>query len=423
MSKRELWELQSMQSAPLAVKISLTKARLREWINEFGEDGVYVSFSGGKDSTVLLDIVRKSYPNIPAVFVDVPTQYPELREFAKTWKNVEIIKPKISFMEVCEKYGFPLISKEVSQCVEESRKWLDKAIEKKSALTDRQTDRQTVPYADHMADLLGIDRRKNKENPRYQLLKKGLIPSDTELFEYFSNDKYEYGLPVIILQLYGKVPHKEKGIVTNEYSTMYDKSKYRFFLGAPFDISNKCCAVMKKDPLHKYAKETGRVPITAQMASESKLRTSQWIKHGCNAFDSKSPISNPMSFWTEQDVLLYIKQNNLPICSVYGDIVEDITGTNEVEGQLTISDLEGMEDMGIFDAERLPLKTTGCSRTGCMLCGFGCHLEKEGEGRFEMLKKTHPKMYNLLDVVKNNGVTFREAVEWVNEHGNLNIRL
>ena len=47
--------------------------------------------------------------------------------------------------------------------------------------------------------------------------------------------------------------------------------------------------------------------MTAQMASESRLRTSQWLKNGCNGFNMKSPISNPMSFWTEQDVLLYIR--------------------------------------------------------------------------------------------------------------------
>lgn len=56
---------------------------------------------------------------------------------------------------------------------------------------------------------------------------------------------------------------------------------------------------------------------------ESKLRESQWVKNGCNGFDLKIPTSNPMSFRTEQDVLIYIKENNLPICSVYGDIVVD----------------------------------------------------------------------------------------------------
>ena len=75
-------------------------------------------------------------------------------------------------------------------------------------------------------------------------------------------------------------------------------------------------------------------------------------------------------------------------------------------------------------SERLPEESlnTGCSRTGCVLCGFGCHLEKPGEGRFERLKETHPGMYKLLDVIENNGVTYREAIDWINEHGNMNIR-
>ena len=82
---------------------------------------------------------------------------------------------------------------------------------------------------------------------------------------------------------------------------------------------------MKKSPTHTYSRKTGRKPMTAQMASESRLRTQQWLKNGCNGFDMKNPISNPMSFWTEQDVLLYIRENNLPICSVYGDIVEEFS--------------------------------------------------------------------------------------------------
>ena len=203
----------------------------------------------------------------------------------------------------------------------------------------------------------------------------------------------------------------------------YSLTKWKFTLEAPFEISNKCCNVMKKNPSHKYNKLTGRHPMTAQMASESRLRTQKWIQNGCNGFDLKEPISNPMAFWTDQDVLLYIKEHNLPICSVYGDIVEDREGTDEVEGQLTISDIDGWEDMELFDAARLPLKTTGCERTGCCLCGFGCHLEKEGEGRFEKLKETHNGMYKLLDVIENNGITYREAIEWMNEHGDLNIRL
>lgn len=204
---------------------------------------------------------------------------------------------------------------------------------------------------------------------------------------------------------------KAETIPDEKDRSIFSCERYQFFLDAPFEISHMCCHVMKKEPLDRYARKTKRVPITAQMASESRLRTQVWLRNGCNAFDAKKKISNPMAFWTEQDVLLYIYQNHIPICSVYGDVVKD----NEIDGQLDF------EDLGLFDLGRPTLKTTGCERTGCMLCGFGCHMEK-GKSRFERLKETHPGMYKMLDIVKNNGVTFREAIDWTNEHGNLHIK-
>lgn len=240
--------------------------------------------------------------------------------------------------------------------------------------------------------------------------------------------------------------------------SQFSQEKYKFMLYSPFDISNKCCDVMKKNPAHKYHKTTGRNPITATMASESRLRTQKWVQNGCNGFNLKIPTSNPMSFWTEQDVLLYIKlygkdmvkrkikchdkvmfygerivnrktgktinskEYNLPICSVYGDVVVDYQKDGNIEGQMNLCELNA--DMGIFDVGNRPLKTTGCNRTGCVLCGFGCHLEKSknGKGRFELLKETHPEMYQLLDIAKNNGITYRQAIDWVNEHGGFNIK-
>lgn len=200
----------------------------------------------------------------------------------------------------------------------------------------------------------------------------------------------------------------------------YSQEKYKFLLDCPWDISNKCCNVMKKDPAHKYAKQTGRKPITGQMASESRLRTQQWLKNGCNGFDMKEPISNPMSFWTEQDVLLYIKLNHLPICSVYGEVVEDV-GEDEVEGQMTISDLKGFEDCELFDADRPPLKTTGCKRTGCMFCGYGAHIK--GDTRFADMKITHPKQYEwIMKPWDEGGLGYKEIIDWINEHGNLDIK-
>ena len=87
-----------------------------------------------------------------------------------------------------------------------------------------------------------------------------------------------------------------------------------------------------------------------------------------------------MSYWTEQDVLRYIKVNDLPIASVYGAIVE-----KDEDGYEYGTNLTG-EQIGKY-------YTTGCNRTGCIFCAFGCHLEKT-PSRFQRLKQTHPRQYD-----------------------------
>ena len=142
MSKHTITDLYQMQSLPLKHKITMTKQRIRGWY-EHWDGNVYVAFSGGKDSTVLLDMVRQMYPDVPAVFVDTGLEYPEIREFVKTFDNVTWLKPKMNFRQVIEKYGYPMFSKEISDSVENTRKYLTRLVESQQSLTDRQTDRQT----------------------------------------------------------------------------------------------------------------------------------------------------------------------------------------------------------------------------------------------------------------------------------------
>ena len=86
---------------------------------------------------------------------------------------------------------------------------------------------------------------------------------------------------------------------------------------------------------------------------------------------------------------------------------------------MTLADVSNME---IFDLGRPVLKTTGCERTGCMFCGYGCHLEKS-PGRVEKMKLTHPKQYEyIMKSWDEGGLGFKEIIDWINEHGNLNIR-
>lgn len=298
-------DLRQMQALPLGAKISMTKNRVREWVREYGESGVYVSFSGGKDSTVLLHIVRSMYPDVEAVFVNTGLEYPEIQQFVKSFDNVTILRPEMRFDEVIKKYGYPLISKEASTTIDYAKKGSEWAL-----------------------------KRMNGER--------------------------KYG---------------------NGETSQYNYLKYKPLVDVDFNISSRCCLTMKKTPSKKYEHETGKKPMLAIMAEESKLREQGWLKEGCNAFEAKRPRSAPMIFWTEQDVLQYIKQNNIPIASVYGQI--------EYE-----ADPEQMrlEDYGFTECGTERLTTTGCDRTGCIFCAFGCHLEK-GPSRFQRLKETHPRQY------------------------------
>ena len=97
----DISQLRMRQAMSLKDKIRFTERRIKEWVDEFGEDGVYVSFSGGKDSTVLLDIARRLYPNLKAMFDDTGLEYPEIRKFVKTFNNVDILKPQKRFESLC----------------------------------------------------------------------------------------------------------------------------------------------------------------------------------------------------------------------------------------------------------------------------------------------------------------------------------
>lgn len=225
-NKHTRYDLAQMLSLPLEAKIHMTQRRIREWYDAW--DGqVYVSFSGGKDSTVLLDIARKMYPDIEAVFVDTGLEYLSVRKFATSQENVTVLRPTMNFRDVICKYGYPVISKEVARDVFWARK-----------------------------------------NPNGKTAQKFL--SDSNFYK--------------------------------KYNGNFSQEKWLFLLQSPFEISNKCCNVMKKRPLKTLKSKA----ILATMAYESELRKKDWLTNGCNAFESDNPISKPMSFWTEQDVLTYI---------------------------------------------------------------------------------------------------------------------
>lgn len=273
-------KLRQLQSLDLNSKIKLSEKRIRDW-HEMNEGGVYVGFSGGKDSTVLLHLVRSIFPDVPAVFCNTGLEYPEVVRHVHSIDNVTIVRPKMTYKEVLEHYGYPLVSKATAQKIEQYRNTKSEQVR---------------------ANIL------NKDYPLYYLPK-----------------------------------------------------RWQYLINSDIKISSKCCDVMKKAPLKNYQKTTGQLPYLGTMTEESDLREKNWIRYGCNIAGTKSA---PLSFWTNQDILQYIKKYNLSIPKVYGDIVEK-------DGKL---------------------ETTGVKRTGCVFCMFGVHLEQR-PNRFDQLKITHPKLY------------------------------
>ena len=317
-------DLKAMQALDLEEKITIAQIRIREWYEHWNGQ-VYVSFSGGKDSTVLLHLVRQLYPEVPAVYCDTGLEYPEVREHAFSTPNVIVLHPKMDFRSVIKKYGYPVYSKEVAQKIWEARRY------------------------------------PNSVNARRFLT----------------------------------------GKERNGRKTRYGASeKAKRLLDAPFKVCHLCCDVMKKAPFHSFDRSMGGHSINGIMADESYLRETSFLRFGCNAFDSKFPASRPLMTWTEQDVLHYIKHEGLKIPAVYGEIVPAMNA-EDTSGQCRM----------FGDDCRLTL--TGVSRTGCMFCGFGAHLEKE-PNRFQRMKKNYPKIWAYcLKPWDKGGLGMKEVLDFI----------
>jgi 3'-phosphoadenosine 5'-phosphosulfate sulfotransferase (PAPS reductase)/FAD synthetase len=284
--------LLQLQVLPLVDKIALSERRIREWYERW--DGqVYVAFSGGKDSTVLLHLVRSLYPEVPAVFFDTGMEFPEIRSFALSRPNVVKIRPTLSFREVLARYGYPVVSKRISQYVHEYR----------------------TGYRKHGQD----------ETPTMKLRRCGLKADGS----------------------YSKL---------GKVSGCWQK-----LLWAPFEVSGECCAVFKHRPAHQFERLTTRKGFIGTLAAESQARQLQWYKDGCNSYDVPRPTSKPLSVWLETDIWEYLRGGNRA-----GELVDHSS-----------------------------IYSLGYTRTGCIFCGFGLHLEMRdtGTNRFLRLEQTHPQLH------------------------------
>ena len=365
-----------------------------DWYQHY-DGNVCVSFSGGKDSTVLLHIARQLYPDIPAVFSDTGLEYSAIREFVKTWDNVDIIHPDMNFGQVITTYGYPIIGKEVAEAIYYARRISRSEREREREQTSRR--KQT--------ELFGNRTSSQRATPQTdgQFCKGDGVAARLETAGNWGGaesqesgdqrDAHDRREPQPKPQSRGSETFWKRAEITGRYrnsrkagvagptKSQFNKEKWLpLAREAPFLISHYCCFKMKKSPMHKYQTAHKYKPILATLAEESRVRKQAWIRHGCNAFESKNPMSQPMSFWTEQDVLAYIVKYHLPIASVYGDIASLGTDGNSYPA------------VDVTGEVQCNLKCSGCQRTGCVFCGFGAHLEK-GETRFQRLAFEEPRKY------------------------------
>lgn len=279
-------------------KIAGAKEVLKRFY-ETNNGKIFVSFSGGKDSTVLLHIARELYPDLQAVYSNTTNEDKDVIAFVKKQDNIQWIVPEMSFKEVIVKHGFPLVSKEVSKKIE------------------------------------GYRRSTNVD------VKKGL------------RDGGGSGWPI---------PMKW-------FSLTEEK----------FDVTSKCCDVLKKKPLGKWAKENDMKPLIGLMADESALRM-QLALFGEESPDKGYPFLR--TGWTEADIWAYSERFKIEFAECYYD--------------------RYLPDGSFLAAE---------SRTGCIFCGFGIQFD-QGE-RFEKQKIKNRKRYESMMALENNGVTFKDAINKV----------
>lgn len=129
--------LEELRALPLERKIQISQTRIIEWYNHY-HGNVVVSFSGGKDSTVLLHLVRSIFPDVKAVFSNTGLEYPEIQKHVTSIENVDIVRPEMRFDEVISTYGYPIIGKEVAEAIYYARR-----IRSQSDHVERERESQT----------------------------------------------------------------------------------------------------------------------------------------------------------------------------------------------------------------------------------------------------------------------------------------
>ena len=366
---RKMWERDPEEQ----YQIALAKC-LEAIVRMDGE--IAVSFSGGKDSAVLLYIMASAWTlskhkedPLMVFFADTSNEFVTARTYRKEYirwieEKFEIkieyheAKADESYFNVVDTIGLPFISKKVSRMIRDVKEMFAKLGLKYSDIESHMPQHYTQKHIDSMIEAADYMR--------------GLGFSDTFVLNLtkIRSDK-KIGLRYLHVQ-YRPINDNEQIV-----------------------LSEKCCDILKKEPLKKAEKEIGNfLPVTGEMAMDSRDRMTAYRMTGCNLFDSDRPKSKPLGPMTEQAILQFIYTRKLPIMPPYGECKCNECGE---------------------------YKLTGEQRTGCKLCGFGLVYDPE---RFTRLYKFEPKIVQFAFTSKENGgLGYRKVCKFLNENCGMKIAI
>ncbi len=290
MKPKDLEEIENRRShyyelvkdMPYREKVNWAKTRIKEFFVECENrklDEVTISFSGGKDSTVLLDLVNQVHTKmksnikitlIYATEITFPSTLKFIKETNKRYQklnpyinDVQIAYPKKSWVEILSQDGYPIYSKQISMMLNRIKHCKTKNCISKWFFGVEPEISSTARYKLSKKRMFLIDDNMIKKWPD--------ISKDKEMSSYFA-----------------------------KYNDFY------FF-------SEKCCDFIKGNIKHDE-----RPSFIGTMAEESELRKKSWIIKGCNIFSKTAMKSRPLSLWTADNIWQYIKENDLLINEAYG---------------------------------------------------------------------------------------------------------
>ena len=261
--KIDEWQLAYRQKLSLEVKEQMAMNRISKFIDEYGKENVYTSFSGGIDSTVLKHLVERVNRNVMNVYLDTWLEYPSVRRFVHSFDNVTILKPEQSMKEIVKEHGWCFPGKEVAEMIYLARNGSEAALKK----------------------LHGLDKDGKPSKYREQF---------TKWLPLYESD--------ILISRGCCICQKEKPVKKFE-----QQNDMHPIVGTMADEG----AQRKQAYLRGGCLTFDETVVVAEDGSLDTVET------------GSRPMCRPLGFWTKQDILTYLVKYELPYAAEYGDIVEE----------------------------------------------------------------------------------------------------